>query len=185
MPDYETIVDGKSLKVELTRKSPESFAAKVGGKLRDVKLGRKGALGDKAFALEIDGKKYQIELPRTEHHKIVTVSVDGATFEVNVKIARKGQELPVFESTSRTTKKEAVVFRKGAPDGAVTAPMTGKIVRINIKKGDQVEAGQVLCVIEAMKMENEICATKAGTVQDVAASEGTPVNEGDTLLVIV
>jgi len=58
------------------------------------------------------------------------------------------------------------------------------LVKVKVKKGDQVKAGQILCVIEAMKMENEICAPRAGTVQDVNIAEGTPVNEGETLLVI-
>jgi acetyl-CoA/propionyl-CoA carboxylase biotin carboxyl carrier protein len=53
-----------------------------------------------------------------------------------------------------------------------------------VKRGDKVQANQVLCVIEAMKMENEIAAPKAGTVQEVTVSEGAPVNEGETLLVI-
>ena len=51
--------------------------------------------------------------------------------------------------------------RKVAVEGAVTAPMTGKIVKVKVKKGDQVKASQVLCVIEAMKMENEISAPKS------------------------
>jgi acetyl-CoA/propionyl-CoA carboxylase biotin carboxyl carrier protein len=62
--------------------------------------------------------------------------------------------------------------------------MTGKIVLVKVKKGDQVRANQVLCVIEAMKMENEICAPKAGSIQQVNVTEGSSVSEGDTLLVI-
>lgn len=184
MPDYETTVGGKSLKVELTRKSPDSFVSKVDGKLRDIKLQKTRRPPDKAFVMEIDGKRYRIESPRAEHGKNVTVSVDGVMFEVNVKIARKGQELLPFESVSRTVAKDIAVSRKIAAEGAVIAPMTGKLVEVKVKTGEQVKAGQVLCVIEAMKMENEICATKAGTVQNLVAAEGTPVNEGDTILVI-
>jgi biotin carboxyl carrier protein len=75
--------------------------------------------------------------------------------------------------------------KKVAVEGAVTAPMTGKIVKVKVKKGDQVKAGQVLCVVEAMKMENEISAPRAGTIQEVNVAEGTPVNEGETLFVII
>jgi biotin carboxyl carrier protein len=62
--------------------------------------------------------------------------------------------------------------------------MTGKIIKIKVKKNEQVKAGQVLCVIEAMKMENEICASKAGTVAEVYVEEGAAVNEGDPLFVV-
>jgi biotin carboxyl carrier protein len=75
-------------------------------------------------------------------------------------------------------------MRQTASEGAVTAPMTGKIVRVQVKMGDVVKQNQVLCVIEAMKMENEITAPKAGTVQKVSVSAGSPVNEGDVLVVV-
>jgi glutaconyl-CoA decarboxylase len=62
--------------------------------------------------------------------------------------------------------------------------MTGKILSVKVKKGDQVKAGQVVCVIEAMKMENEIAAPKAGTVREVHVSAGSSVNEGEALVVV-
>jgi biotin carboxyl carrier protein len=62
--------------------------------------------------------------------------------------------------------------------------MTGKILSIKVKKGEQVKAGQVLCILEAMKMENEIAAPKSGTVQEILASEGSSVGEGETLFII-
>jgi biotin carboxyl carrier protein len=62
--------------------------------------------------------------------------------------------------------------------------MTGKIVAVRVKKGEQVKAHQVLCVVEAMKMENEILAPKAGTIKEVNVSEGSPVSEGEPLFII-
>jgi acetyl-CoA/propionyl-CoA carboxylase biotin carboxyl carrier protein len=62
--------------------------------------------------------------------------------------------------------------------------MTGKIVSVKVERGDQVKANQVLCIIEAMKMENEINASKAGVIKEVNVFEGSPVNEGDVLFVI-
>ncbi|HDI12294.1 MAG TPA: biotin/lipoyl-binding protein [Candidatus Bathyarchaeota archaeon] len=69
-------------------------------------------------------------------------------------------------------------------EGAVTAPMTGKIVSVKVKKGDEVKEGQVVCVLEAMKMENEITAPRSGRIKEIRVSEGTAVNEGEILLVI-
>lgn len=66
----------------------------------------------------------------------------------------------------------------------VKAPMPGNILKINIAPGQKVEEGDVLIVLEAMKMENEIVATKAGTVAQVAVSKGAVVETGTPLVVI-
>ncbi len=64
----------------------------------------------------------------------------------------------------------------------VTAPMPGTIVSVKVSVGQSVNAGDVLCVLEAMKMENEIVAPKAGKVVAVSASSGASVNTGDALV---
>jgi len=66
----------------------------------------------------------------------------------------------------------------------VTAPMPGKIVRLLVKAGDTVAARQGLVVIEAMKMENELRASRPGRVRDVSVSEGQSVDAGALLLVV-
>ena len=72
-----------------------------------------------------------------------------------------------------------------APAGAgeaVAAPMPGTILKVNVAAGQAVKAGDTLCVLEAMKMENEIKAPKAGTVSTVAVQKGASVNTGDALV---
>jgi biotin carboxyl carrier protein len=64
----------------------------------------------------------------------------------------------------------------------VAAPMPGKVVRVLVKVGDKVEAGQGLIVVEAMKMQNEIRSPKSGIVERVLANEGQAVNNGDVLV---
>ncbi|MXY88857.1 MAG: biotin/lipoyl-binding protein [Dehalococcoidia bacterium] len=68
--------------------------------------------------------------------------------------------------------------------GGVAAQLSGKVLRIEVQAGDAVEAGQLLLVLEAMKMENEINAPKAGTVKEVLVGEGAQVAEGETLVVL-
>ena len=63
----------------------------------------------------------------------------------------------------------------------VLAPMPGKVVRLLVKVGDKVEAGQGLLVVEAMKMQNEIRSPKSGVVERLQAKEGQPVNAGEVL----
>ena len=66
----------------------------------------------------------------------------------------------------------------------VKAPMPGNILKINVAPGQKVEEGDVLIVLEAMKMENEIVATKSGTVAQIAVSKGAVVETGAPLVVI-
>ena len=62
--------------------------------------------------------------------------------------------------------------------------MQGTILEVNVAEGDEVAAGDVLCVLEAMKMENDIVAERGGTVTHVGVSEGESVDMGDTLFVL-
>ena len=68
--------------------------------------------------------------------------------------------------------------------GAIEAPMPGKVLKILVSQGAPVTAGQLVLILEAMKMENEIFAPSAGTVTQIGCKEGDSVNTGDTLLVI-
>lgn len=74
-----------------------------------------------------------------------------------------------------------VVTGAGEP---ITAPMPGTILKVNVTQGQAVKAGTVLCILEAMKMENEIMAPKDGTVTQVVVAKGATVDTGAPLLVI-
>ena len=68
-----------------------------------------------------------------------------------------------------------------AGDGTLVSPLQGTVLRVNVKQGHEVEAGAVVCVIEAMKMENEITAPVAGKVAELNVKEGASVSAGDAL----
>jgi len=104
-------------------------------------------------------------------------------FKAEVKTPMAKPALTTFQPVPLQPTKRAVT-QKQAIEGAVAAPMTGKVIAVKVKKGEQVKSGQVLCVIEAMKMENEITAPSAGTIQEANVSEGSSVSEGEILFVI-
>jgi glutaconyl-CoA decarboxylase len=182
MPSYDILIDGKPRKIELTKTSERSFAVKIDDKSLNVELLTDDFDLEKKFSIKINDKAYAVELPKFEREKLFPIKVEEATFKAEVKTPTAKTALAAFEIPLTPTKRTLV--HKQAVEGAVVAPMTGKIVSIKVKKGDQVKAGQVLCVIEAMKMENEIVASKTGSIQEVNVSGGSSVNEGDVLFVI-
>ncbi len=183
MPNYEATVDGKPRKIEIIKKDEKSFTAKIDGKPRTIEL-PSNKISEQAVTIKVDGKAFKVELPKIEREKPVSVKVEEATFKIEVKTPSHKQTVTSFEPTSTAPTRRTGTARQTAVEGAITAPMTGKIISVKVKKGDRVKANQTLCVIEAMKMENEITALKAGTVQEVNVTEGQGVNEGDTLFVI-
>ena len=71
-----------------------------------------------------------------------------------------------------------------AEGAQITAEMQGTILSVEIEEGDEVESGAVLCVLEAMKMENDVVASSGGVVEQILIGEGDSVDMGDTLVVI-
>lgn len=102
-----------------------------------------------------------------------TVDVDGEVFDVRV--------LPVGYMEIEAGGSRAP---KGPVKGGVTSPMQGMILKLKVTKGDTVNQGDVVAVLEAMKMENDIHANESGTVTEVFIEEGDTVNAGDTLMII-
>ncbi len=102
------------------------------------------------------------------------VDVDGEVYNVKV--------LPVgymeIESAQNTP------IPKGPVEGSVTSTMQGMILKLKVNKGDKVNEGDVVAVLEAMKMENDIHAPESGTVKEIFINEGDTVNAGDPLMVI-
>ncbi len=90
-----------------------------------------------------------------------------------------------FEITLRDPLERELAARAGAAGPQeIRAPIPGKVVRIEVAAGDEVEPGQPLLVLEAMKMENQICAEGAGTVDDIRVAAGATVEGGQILITL-
>jgi biotin carboxyl carrier protein len=183
LPIYAIFIDGKPLEIELTRTGESSFTVKIEDKTFNIELLADKPDPEKEFSIKIDNKEYKVELPKINQEKPFPVKVEEATFKAKVKTRTRKPASVIFEPT-RIRPMSRTMTPKRHGEGAVTAPMTGKILSVMIKKGDQVKVGQILCVLEAMKMENEITAPKTGTVQEVYVSEDSSVSEGEALFVV-
>ena len=115
--------------------------------------------------------------------KLYNIKVNGKEYAVEVEevgsVGTPSVSSPVTAPAAAPAAPKASAPVSG---NAVKAPMPGTILKINVKVGDSVKKGDVLCVLEAMKMENDIKAAEDGTVSAVHVSQGASVNTGDALI---
>ena len=118
--------------------------------------------------------------------KNYNITVNGKVYQVAVEeIAESEFKEQQQQSTEQDQSEKADTNIKASSTGngiIVTAPMPGTIIGVNVQIGDSVKAGQVLCILEAMKMENEIVAPEDGRISEITVSKGAQVESGDTLV---
>jgi len=178
----EIAIEGKTYQVEVTEcPIGEPFSVRVNNKSREVTLDQEPE-NSKTFTIRVDRKAFQIELSASEKNSPVLIKVNNIPFKVELKSAAAIPQIgiaalsPISELVSKPT--------RAVGEGVIAAPMAGKIVSVRVTKGDVVKAGSVVCVLEAMKMENEITSPKTGVVDEVKVEKGKAVNEGDVLVLI-
>lgn len=128
--------------------------------------------------------QYRVQLPpEGERDSGMTAFVDYRPFVVEYEGRLASGPAPRQASAPRAGGQAASANRP-AVKGAVSAQIAGRIITVKVKPGEAVGAGDVLLLLEAMKMENEIKAPSAGTVKEVLVAEGDRVSEGQALVVI-
>ena len=160
---YIVKVDDKEYRVDL-EKEVRGFKVSLNGNSMKVEI-VKSSLSH--FSLIVKNKIYDIIIQDEN-----TISVDGESYNVKVEDERL-QELKKLKGEDEL-----------AEEVTVAASMPGLIIKIEVKEGDKVKAGQGLAIIEAMKMQNEVKAPKDGIVKQILVKKGMTVNGGDTLVVI-
>ncbi len=112
--------------------------------------------------------------------KTYKVKVNGKLYEVQLEAVSESAES--ISAPIKTASLPAPVVSAGA--SVVEAPIAGKVLKINVNVGDTVKKGQVVAIIEAMKLENEIPALNDGVVKEICVSVGSTVNNKDKLIVL-
>jgi len=115
----------------------------------------------------------------------VTAEVDGRRYQVKLWVPDLGDVVVAGSGPRAAGPKRPKAAGGGATgSGTVAVPMQGTIVKVTVAVGDQVELGQTICVLEAMKMENNVVSEKAGTVKEVKVAAGDAVGPGDVVAII-
>jgi len=112
--------------------------------------------------------------------RLSTVELDGRRYEVKTLVPE-----PPHAELARRRRERAAAGGHGGVKDAVVTPMQGTVLAVEVAEGDEVEAGQVICIVEAMKMENEIAAHRSGVVTELAVKPGQAVTHGQVLCVVV
>ncbi|HTW32322.1 MAG TPA: biotin/lipoyl-containing protein [Candidatus Sulfotelmatobacter sp.] len=161
---YDITIDGKSHRLELSR-------------------------ADGRWLCRLDGREIEVDavLARPD---VLSLRVGNQAYEV--KCERVGGDTHIWVGSARFAAEvrdpRSLRSRVRAVDDhgpkKLTAPMPGKVVRILVTQGAEVEAGAGIVVVEAMKMQNEVKSPKKGTIQKILVSEGAAVNAGDVLAIV-
>jgi acetyl-CoA/propionyl-CoA carboxylase biotin carboxyl carrier protein len=121
-----------------------------------VQLGGNGRTVERARVVELDGRRFDVRILEPE---------------------------PAWRELARK-RRERVRAGAGGGTDAVVSPMQGTVLAVAVADGDTVEAGQVICIVEAMKMENEVHAHRPGVVSDLTVAVGQPVSTGQVVCVL-
>ena len=127
------------------------------------------------FNIKVNGKAYEVEVEEV-----------GAGTAFSAPVQSAPVSAPATTPTPAPAAAPTAAVTDAAPSGSteISAPMPGTLLSVAVSKGDTVKEGDVLCVLEAMKMENEIKSTASGTVVAVGVAKGATVNSGDLIAAI-
>jgi acetyl-CoA/propionyl-CoA carboxylase biotin carboxyl carrier protein len=144
-----------------------------------------GIVESKELAEEAEGLSHETtNLPASPdgrlRERISSVELDGRLYEVRALIP----EPPFAELARRRRERTGGGTRHGAAKDAVVTPMQGTVLAVEVVDGDEVRAGQVICIVEAMKMENEIMAHRDGVITDLSIEPGQAVTTGQVICVV-
>jgi glutaconyl-CoA decarboxylase len=167
-----------------------TLAVKIDGKERLVEIDAE------ARRIRVDGVDLDIAVEDAGPGLLVLrdgiqqtiAQVDGTAPKLTVEIRRPGADPVVLAAEvtdARKAEAEAAKTAHAAGPVTVRSPIPGRVAKLLVKAGDKVTASQTIVVLEAMKMENELRAPRAGTVSDVRCTEGAPVEAGQDLATIV
>lgn len=137
------------------------------------------------FKFTINGNDYVVDLVSMEDN-IASLEVNGTPYEVEIhKKIRTSKTPRSITPPEKTPSKPKIDKRERGDAHPITAPLPGNILSVKVNPGDIIEKGQLLMVMEAMKMENQVLADRKGVVESIPVKQGDSVLQGDVLVNII
>jgi biotin carboxyl carrier protein len=175
---YDVEINGRNRRVEVTRQG-QAFEVSVDGRKQAATMSQVNGAWSLILA-DVPAPGATGHVAQRSHEVAISDAVDGGlTVQVN---GRTVQATVAGAQGSWARRGGEGAAGKGPQ--RITAPMPGKVVKVLVKIGDTVASKQGVVVVEAMKMENELKAARAGTVKEVKAVEGTSVEAGSVLVIV-
>ncbi len=141
----------------------------------------------RSYKFKVHGNTYDVKVLR-RNEEGARLSVNGSEYSVDfIPDESKPSKTPTLARPVAIPDADPSITRTASPgeatgSGAVKAPLPGSIFKLLVRQGDRVRAGQCVLIMEAMKMENEICCSSGGIVKEIHVKEGDSVLEGVLLL---
>ena len=166
------------------------LAISIGGRERVVEI------DDGDGTVRVDGQTVDVAVTEAEAGVFILrrggeqtlAQVDGRGGKLSVEIRRPGRDAVVVAAEVTDARRAAIAAPARSAAGAapvtVRSPIPGRLIKLLVKPGDAVAAGQTMVVLEAMKMENELGAPRAGHIAEIRCAEGTAVEAGQDLVVV-
>lgn len=166
---YEVKLDNRNATIEMIFKDGDTYKLVVDNKLYEVDI---VMVEEGIYSILLDNKSFNVELIQNGTSKKYTINTYLNTYDVEIIDAEakylKAREKGMF----------------GEAENNIASPMPGKVVKIPVKLGQKVKAGQTVIIVSAMKMESEFKAKKQGIIKDILVSEGDTVDGNQTLIEI-
>ena len=139
----------------------------------------------KQFKFTIHGNEYAVDVIDVEDN-IAHLEVNGTPYEVEIHRKVKTSKTPkVIAPVIKEPFKPEIDKRGGGEAHPILAPLPGTILKVHVNPGDIIAKGQLLMVMEAMKMENQVLADRKGVVENIEVKEGDTVLQGDVLIKLI
>lgn len=139
----------------------------------------------KKFKFTIHGNEYSVDVHGIEGNQ-AHLEVNGTAYDVEIHRKVKQSKTPtIVRPAIKEPPKPSIDKKEGGSSHPILAPLPGSILSLKVEKGDIVKKGQLLLIMEAMKMENQVLSDRAGVVENVMVRDGSTVLQGDMLLEIV
>lgn len=170
--EYTAKSDGRDFKVEVRPSSEEgALVVKVGDESFTLKPSLKK---DGTWSVDNASLHHNVKIVKRAGKRVV-LEIDGETREIDWEHVRRDEDAKKTGATTKSGKRVS---------GGIYPPMPGRISEVKVKIGDEVRSGETVCILEAMKMFNELKAPSSGKVREVNIKKGSVVALGDLLVLI-